>query len=264
MEQDLEKIVRAVVEAMAEKKSCGCSSPAPKFFETSFHSDLARKIDHTVLKPEAVESDIRQACEEAKRFGFASVCIHPCWVPLARQLLAGTAVRVCTVVGFPLGASTSWVKAQEARDAVASGADELDMVLNIGALKSGQDALVQKDIQAVRDACPGKTLKVILETCLLTREEKLRACKLAEQAGADFVKTSTGFSKAGATVEDVRLMRQAVSLKVKVKAAGGIRDRAFAEELVRAGADRIGSSTAAGWLEGVKTPGTGPASPVSY
>lgn len=204
--------------------------------------ELNRYIDSTILKPDATESDIVALCEEAKAHRFKSVCINPCWVKKAHDLLEGTDTGVCTVIGFPLGANGSDVKAYEAEQAVQDGADELDMVINIGALKSGLTDWVLKDIQAVRNACQGKVLKVIIECCLLTDAEKVTACQLARKAGADFVKTSTGFSKSGATVADVALMRKTVGPDMGVKAAGGIRDKAFMEALIKAGATRIGTS----------------------
>ena len=204
--------------------------------------NLAPYIDHTNLKPEAAAADIKRLCEEAVCGGFASVCVNSSRVPLASELLKGTDVAVCTVVGFPLGAANSAAKACEAKKAAEDGAAEIDMVINIGLIKDGADEEAVKDIKAVVDAVPGCIVKVIIETCLLTKEEKIRACRAAMAAGAHFVKTSTGFSKAGATEEDVRLMRAAVGQAMKVKAAGGIRDAGFAERLILAGADRIGAS----------------------
>lgn len=203
---------------------------------------IARMIDHTLLKPNATQEEIGKLCDEAKKFCFASVCINPAYVALAAQLLRSSGVKVCTVVGFPLGSTTPTVKAIEARDAIANGADEIDMVINVGALKSGNFQLVLDDIRAVRDATRGKILKTILETSLLTKEEKIKACQLAKEAGADFVKTSTGFSSSGATVEDIQLMRQTVGPQMGVKASGGVRDFSFAEKLVQAGATRLGAS----------------------
>ncbi|MBI4371195.1 MAG: deoxyribose-phosphate aldolase [Elusimicrobia bacterium] len=205
--------------------------------------DLARRIDHTLLKPDASREQIERLCDEAKKFRFASVCVNPCWAALAARRLKGSGVKVCVVVGFPLGANSSATKAFEARQAAAAGAGELDMVLNIGALKSGDDALVSKDIRAVRAAARGRTLKVILETSLLSRREKARACALAKKAGADFVKTSTGFGGGGATAADVRLMRAAVGPRLGVKASGGIRDAKAAAEMLAAGATRLGTSS---------------------
>jgi deoxyribose-phosphate aldolase len=208
------------------------------------HAGLASFIDHTLLKPEATEEQIRKLCSEAAEFRFATVCIQPTWVRLAGRILTGTGVAVCTVAGFPLGANTADVKAYEARRAVFDGAAEVDMVINIGALKSRDYRSVEEDVRGVVRACHdgGALTKVILETALLTREEKIKASTLAAAAGADFVKTSTGFGPGGATVEDVALMREVVGEKIGVKAAGGVRDRATAEEMVKAGANRIGAS----------------------
>ena len=203
---------------------------------------IASYIDHTLLKADATMGDITRIAGEAASYGFASVCVNPCWVPLCRKLLDGAGVKVCTVVGFPLGAASSRAKAAETAAAVEDGADEIDMVINIGYLRSGMDDEVLGDIKAVREACLGKVLKVIIEACLLTDEEKIRACRLAEEAGADFVKTSTGFSSGGATVADVALMRKAVGGRLKVKAAGGIRTLADARAMIGAGASRIGAS----------------------
>lgn len=200
-------------------------------------------IDHTLLKPEATEADIVKLCREAKENDFASVCINPLWVKTAAQELADSKVKVCTVIGFPLGASAAAAKAFEAARAIEDGAQELDMVLAVGLLKAKEYEAVLADIQGVVQAAQGKALvKVIIEACLLTDEEKIKACQLAEQAGADFVKTSTGFSTGGATAEDVALMRQTVSSTVQVKAAGGIRTAADAEKMVKAGATRLGTS----------------------
>jgi deoxyribose-phosphate aldolase len=211
---------------------------------TPSHAGLASYIDHTLLKPEATEDQIRKLCAEAAEFRFATVCIEPTWVRLAHRLLSGTGVGVCTVAGFPLGANTGDVKAYEARRAVFDGASEVDMVINIGALKSRDYVTVEEEVRAVVRAChEGKALtKVILETALLSREEKIKAAALAAAAGADFVKTSTGFGPGGATVEDVALLREVVGEKIGVKAAGGVRDRATAEEMIEAGATRIGAS----------------------
>lgn len=204
---------------------------------------LAKMIDHTALKPETTKEQIVKLCNEAKEYGFFSVCVNPMWVQEASNLLKGTDVKVCTVIGFPLGANTPETKAFETKNAIDKGATEVDMVINIGALKDKNDDLVEQDIRAVVEAAHGKALvKVIIETCLLTEEEKVRACKLAVKAGADFVKTSTGFSSLGATVEDVKLMRETVGEQVGVKASGGIRDREFALQLIEAGATRIGAS----------------------
>lgn len=204
--------------------------------------DIAGYIDHTVLAADATKERIESLCREAAEYGFASVCVNSCWVPLAARLLEGSTSKVCTVVGFPLGAMESDAKAYEARKAVENGADEIDMVINVGFLKSGMTDEVLEDIKAVRKACEGHTLKVIIETCLLSDEEKRIACELSEKAGADYVKTSTGFSTGGATVEDVRLMRSVVGDRLGVKASGGIRDYKTALAMVEAGASRIGAS----------------------
>ena len=203
---------------------------------------IAGYIDHTLLAADAKKDDIVRICAEAKEHHFASVCVNSCWVSLAASLLKGTGVHVCTVVGFPLGAMEASSKAGEAADAVRNGADEIDMVINIGFLKSGMKDEVLEDMKAVRAACSGSILKVIIETCLLTDDEKREACILAEKAGADFVKTSTGFSKGGATVHDVALMRSVVGDRLGVKASGGVRDYATAKAMVEAGATRIGAS----------------------
>ena len=208
-------------------------------------NELASYIDHTLLKPEATESQIRALCAEALQWRFASVGVNPRWAATAAEELRGSRVKVCTVIGFPLGASVSAVKEFEARRAVADGADELDMVVSVGDLKAGRDEYVRSDIAAVVRGAQGRTVKVIIEACLLTDEEKARACRLAAAAGADFVKTSTGFSKGGATVHDVALMRAVVGPDVGVKAAGGIHTRAEAEEMIAAGATRIGASAGA-------------------
>ncbi|MDK2932163.1 MAG: deoxyribose-phosphate aldolase [Bacillota bacterium] len=213
--------------------------------------DLAAIIDHTLLKPEATKDQIVKLCEEAMEFGFASVCVNPTYVSLAAGLLKDTPVKVCTVVGFPLGASTPLVKAVEVRDAIAAGAREIDMVINVGALKSGDDDLVGRDIRAVVEAARGRALvKVILETALLTNDEKVKACLIAKAEGADFVKTSTGFGPGGATVEDVRLMRKVVGADMGVKAAGGIRTLETALAMVEAGASRIGASASVAIVKG--------------
>lgn len=207
-----------------------------------FDKELAGIIDHTLLKPEAAPADIQKLCQEAREYRFFSVCINPVFVPLAKKELAGSPVKVCTVIGFPLGATSAFAKAAEARDVAAWGADELDMVIRIGALKSGLDQEVHSDIAAVVDAAGGRLVKVIIETALLTDAEKKTACKIAVEAGAHFVKTSTGFSRGGATVEDVKLMRAMVGSEIGVKASGGIRDRETALRMVEAGASRLGLS----------------------
>lgn len=213
--------------------------------------ELNRMIDHTILKPEATEEAVLKIIEEAKEYNFFSVCINPYWVALAKEKLADTTVSVCTVIGFPLGANTSEVKAYEAADAINNGANEVDMVINIGALKSQQYKKVLKDIQGVVEAAKGKALvKVIIETALLTEAEKIKACELAKEAGADFVKTSTGFSTGGATVADIRLMRATVGPEMGVKASGGIHNEAEAKAMIEAGATRIGTSAGVSIMSG--------------
>lgn len=203
---------------------------------------LSKYIDHTLLKPEATEDQIRQLCREAKEYDFASVCVNPCWIETAAEELAGTDVRVCVVIGFPLGAMTTAAKIFETEDAVRRGAQEIDMVINIGRLRGGDDAYVTEEIRAVKKAAGSHVLKVIIETCLLSDEEKVRACLDAKKAGADFVKTSTGFSTAGATPEDVALMKRTVGCDMQVKAAGGVRSMEDMQAMIDAGADRIGTS----------------------
>lgn len=212
---------------------------------------LNKTIDHTLLKPEATEAQIKTLCEEAAKYDFMSVCVNPTWVKKAAELLAGTDVKVCTVIGFPLGANTSEVKAYEVENAIKNGATEVDMVINIGALKGGNDTLVQSDIESVAAVSKGKALsKVIIETSLLTDDEKVRACELAKKAGADFVKTSTGFSTGGATLEDIKLMRATVGPEMGVKASGGVRTTEDAHQFIEAGATRLGSSNGLAIVEG--------------
>mgnify|MGYP001434149212 CR=1 FL=1 len=203
---------------------------------------IASYIDHTILRADATQEEVERICFEAEEYHFASVCVNSCWVRLCAKLLSGSGVKVCTVVGFPLGAMATRSKAAEAKQAVTDGADEIDMVMNIGWLKNHDDGLVQDDVAAVKLACRGRLLKVIIETCLLTDEEKVRACRLAVSAGADYVKTSTGFSKGGAKVEDIRLMRKTVGPNIGVKAAGGIHTYEEAKAMIEAGATRIGAS----------------------
>ncbi|KQL50790.1 deoxyribose-phosphate aldolase [Heyndrickxia shackletonii] len=212
---------------------------------------LAKMIDHTLLKADATKAEIQKLAEEAKEYSFASVCVNPTWVKTAAEILEGTPVKVCTVIGFPLGATTTEVKAFEANNAIENGATEIDMVINIGALKDKQYDMVEKDIKAVVEAAKGKALtKVIIETCLLTNEEKEKACELSVKAGADFVKTSTGFSTGGATAEDVALMRKVVGPTIGVKASGGVRSLEDAENMVNAGATRIGASSGVAIVNG--------------
>ncbi len=213
-------------------------------------NSIAGMIDHTLLKANATQEEIGKLCEEARKYRFASVCVNPGYVAMCSRLLRGSCVKVCTVIGFPLGSTTPTVKAIEARDAMANGAEEIDMVINIGALKSGNDHLALEDIKAVREATRGKLLKVIIETSYLTRDEKIRACKMAKTAGADFVKTSTGFGSGGATVDDVALMREVVGPEMGVKASGGIKDAKAAEALIKAGATRLGTSASIAIVSG--------------
>ncbi|WP_144511133.1 deoxyribose-phosphate aldolase [Bacillus sp. FJAT-22090] len=216
--------------------------------------NIAALIDHTLLKQDATKKQIEKLCEEAKTTIFASVCVNPTWVKLSADLLKDSPVKVCTVIGFPLGANTSAVKAFETTNAIENGADEIDMVINVGALKDQDYNLVQKDIEAVVEAAKGKAIvKVILETCLLTDEEITKASELSKKAGADFVKTSTGFSTGGATVKTVQLMREAVGPELGVKASGGVRSLADLEAMVEAGATRIGASSGVEIVQGLES-----------
>lgn len=212
---------------------------------------LAQYIDHTLLKPDATEEKILKICEEAKEYNFASVCVNPFYASLVSEQLKGTSVKTCVVIGFPLGANTKEVKAFEAKDAIKNGAQELDMVINVGALKDKKYDIVKDDIKAVVEAANGNALvKVIIETCLLTKDEIVKACQIAKEAGADFVKTSTGFSTGGAKVEDVKLMRETVGPDMGVKASGGIRTTKDAKALIEAGATRIGASASIAIVQG--------------
>lgn len=199
-------------------------------------------IDHTLLAQDASKEAIIKLCDEAKEYKFASVCVNPAYVPLCKDRLANSGVKVCTVIGFPLGANLTATKVFETKDALANGADEIDMVINVSKLKDKEDDYVLNEIKMIRQASLGHILKVIIETCLLTDEEKVRACLLSKEAGADFVKTSTGFSKGGATVSDVALMRKTVGEKMGVKASGGVKTKEDLENMVKAGASRIGTS----------------------
>jgi deoxyribose-phosphate aldolase len=205
---------------------------------------IATRIDHTLLKADGTHNDIINLCNEAIQFNFATVCVNPYWVPAAVQALKGNTVGITTVIGFPLGSSRSLIKAAEARDAIINGATEIDMVLNIGAMKSADYDVVEQDIREVAQACHGKAvLKVIIETCYLTDDEKRRAAELCKIAGADFVKTSTGFGPSGATLKDIQLIRKAVGDLMGIKASGGVRDLSFALQLIEAGATRLGTSS---------------------
>lgn len=218
---------------------------------TSAQTTLASYIDHTALKPETTKNDIVTLCEEAKRHRFATVCVNPYWVKTAAELLAGSGVGITTVIGFPLGATSTFAKTAEARDAIAAGATEIDMVLNVGALKSGLYDEVGRDVARVAEACRDEAvLKVILETGLLSDTEKIKACELCVAAGADFVKTSTGFGPGGATAADIALMRRTVGPNVGVKASGGVRDAETARAMIEAGATRIGASASVAIVSG--------------
>ncbi|WP_159722388.1 deoxyribose-phosphate aldolase [Enterococcus sp. CSURQ0835] len=218
--------------------------------------ELNRMIDHTILKADATQKDVEQIIEEAKKYHFYSVCINPTWVSLAAEKLNGEPVAVCTVIGFPLGANTTTIKALEAKNAIESGADEVDMVINIGELKGGNFEYVQQDIAAVVAEAKDKALvKVIIETSLLNREEKIKACELAKAAGADFVKTSTGFSTGGATIDDIKLMRETVGPEMGVKASGGIHNAKEALAMIEAGATRLGASSGVAIMNGLSGSG---------
>ena len=216
--------------------------------------DLAKYIDHTALKAITTASDIEKLCEEAAEFGFASVCVNPYFVPMAKKLLKGSEVKVCTVIGFPLGASTKEAKAMESIKAVADGAGEVDMVLNVSAMKTGDLKYVEEDIRLVVNSVPENVcVKVILETCYLTLEEVKKASDLAMKAGADFVKTSTGFGTDGATVENIKAMKEVVGNKLEIKASGGVKDIETAKKMIAAGATRIGTSSGVELVKGLKS-----------
>lgn len=212
------------------------------FQEGITKKELASYIDHTLLKPDASRTQILEVCKEAKEYHFASVCVNSCWIPLVASELQGSGVAPCTVIGFPLGACLTSVKVKEAVDSIASGAEEIDMVINVGAVKSCEWDVVRSDIAAVNEVKGNAKLKVIIETCLLTDEEKVRVCEIAKEVGVDFVKTSTGFSTGGATAEDVALMRKTVGENIGVKASGGVRTLDDALAMIKAGASRLGAS----------------------
>ncbi|HEL2200782.1 deoxyribose-phosphate aldolase [Streptococcus suis] len=216
---------------------------------------LNKYIDHTILKPETTQEQVEKILAEAKEYDFASVCVNPTWVALAAESLKDSDVKVCTVIGFPLGANTPAIKAFETKDAISNGADEIDMVINIGALKTGNYDLVLEDIKAVVAASGDKLVKVIIEACLLTDDEKVKACQLSQEAGADYVKTSTGFSTGGATVADVALMRKTVGPDMGVKASGGARSYEDAIAFIEAGASRIGASSGVAIMNGAQADG---------
>ncbi len=242
--------VRAIEEAGATRVAAGSSVGAVS-------TNMAKLIDHTLLKPEATRDEIRALCDDASTHHFASVCVNTSWVPMAKALLRGSGVMVCAVVGFPLGAMTPTAKAYEAREAVRQGAEEIDMVINIGALKSRDYETVFEDICRVVKATGSARVKVIIECSALDEQEKIIACSLAKLAGADFVKTSTGFGKGGATVEDVALMRHVVGQRMGVKASGGVRSAADVEKMTGAGATRIGASASVAIVSGSDAKGTG-------
>ena len=248
---ELDKLIDRIAEEVYKKiksENNGVLNVAP-----SSNSDIAAIIDHTLLKPEATEADITKVCKEAIEYNFKSVCINTHYVTLVNRLLKGTNVDTCCVVGFPLGASTTRAKVDETYDALKNGANEIDMVINIGALKSGDWNTVKRDIEGVVNAARGRALvKVILETSLLNDEEKIKACTIAKMAKADFVKTSTGFNTGGATIEDIRLMRKVVGPNMGVKASGGVRDTVTARAMMAAGASRIGTSSGIGIVRGSK------------
>jgi deoxyribose-phosphate aldolase len=237
---ELESIVKEITSKIVQEimNKDNVSDPA-----AGYDATYAQYMDHTVLKPDTVQSTVKRFCDEAREYGFASVCVNPTHVRYVSSQLAGTKVKTCCVIGFPLGANTSFVKAVETVEAVKNGAEEIDMVINVGALKDKNYALVFEDIKAVVEAAhPAALVKVIIETCLLTDEEKVKACELAKQANADFVKTSTGFGSGGATVEDIRLMKRTVGDSMRVKASTGINDRKTCDQMLAAGAVRMGTS----------------------
>lgn len=246
---NLDELIRQVTEEVCAKISSGnIEAPAQSVITPQ---SVSKYVDHTLLKPQASIEDVRKVCDEAKQYNFASVCCNPSYIRFVAEQLSGSGVTPCVVIGFPLGATTPEVKAEETNNVIASGAKEVDMVINVGAVKSSDWKLVQRDIEAVVNAAKGRALvKVIIETCLLTDEEKVKACTVSKQAGADFVKTSTGFSTGGATVQDVRLMRQAVGPSMGVKASGGVKTFADASAMINAGATRLGTSSGAAIVSG--------------
>lgn len=248
---DIEKLIAEITDEVYNKVSSDVnSSTIHKPEETS----LAKYIDHTLLKADATQEQIVKLCEEAREYRFASVCVNSGYVPLAAKELSGSGVKTCCVIGFPLGAASTEAKVQETIDSIKNGADEVDMVINVGAVKSKDWPSVKTDIENVVLAAHGKALvKVIIETCLLTDEEKVKACAIAKMAGADFVKTSTGFSTGGATAADVKLMRKTVGADMGVKASGGVRDYKTARQMIEAGATRIGTSNGISIVKGTES-----------
>lgn len=257
----IDKITKEVMARLSEQmKAQGMDKHSPEALPVSkpamTAAELAGYIDHTLLKPEAVQSQFKQLCDEALKYRFKSVCVNSGWVPFVTKKLRGTGIKICSVIGFPLGEMDSRSKAFEARSAISSGADELDMVINVGALKSRDLDHVEKDIRSIRRACRSNTiLKVIIETVLLTEEEKILACEISRKADADFVKTSTGFLGGGATVEDIILMRRIVGAKMGVKASGAIRDFNQAVALIHAGANRLGCGSSVAVITGAAVKG---------
>jgi deoxyribose-phosphate aldolase len=253
----IDKITKEVMARLNEQaKTQGKQESARQSKAQMTSAELAKYIDHTLLKPEAVQSQFEKLCEEAVAYKFKSVCVNSSWVPFVVKKLRGTGILICSVIGFPLGEMDTRSKAFEARSALNSGADELDMVINVGALKSRNLKLVEEDIRAIKRACRTKTiLKVIIETVLLTEEEKILACEISKKAGADFVKTSTGFLGGGATVEDILLMRRIVGPKMGVKASGAIRDFNQAVALINAGANRLGCGSSVAVITGAGVKG---------
>jgi deoxyribose-phosphate aldolase len=242
---DINEIVKEVTKNVMEKVGVqnAPSSPPAQGLTNAYDASYGQYMDHTVLKPETVKATLKRFCDEAKQYHFASVCVNPANVSYVASQLKGSGVKTCSVIGFPFGANTSFIKAAEATDAIKNGAEEVDMVINIGALKDKEYDVVYNDILAVVNAAhPAAIVKVIIETCALTDEEKVVACTLAKKAGADFVKTSTGYGIGGATVADVKLMKQAVGDSVKIKASTGINDRRICDEMLKAGAIRMGTS----------------------
>ena len=248
---DINEIIRQVTEEICSKYGAQTQTPAAGDGYTP--ADMAKYIDHTYLKPEASVNEIRKICDEAKKYHCASVCVNPSYIQYVAQQLEGSGVTPCCVIAFPFGTSTPEAKAFEASDAASKGAREIDMVINVGAIKSGDWLLVKRDIEGVVNAVKGRAqVKVIIEACLLTDEEKVKACTVAKLAGAAFVKTSTGYSTGGATVEDVRLMRETVGPEMGVKASGGVRTYDDAVAMLKAGANRLGCSSTMKIVSGVK------------
>ena len=248
---DINEIIRQVTEEICSKYGAQTQTPAASDDYTP--ADMAKYIDHTYLKPEASVNEIRKICDEAKKYHCASVCVNPSYIQYVAQQLEGSGVTACCVIAFPFGTSTPEAKAFEASDAASKGAREIDMVINVGAIKSGDWLLVKRDIEGVVNAVKGRAkVKVIIEACLLTDEEKVKACTVAKLAGAAFVKTSTGYSTGGATVEDVRLMRETVGPEMGVKASGGVRTYDDAIAMLKAGANRLGCSSTMKIVSGVK------------